>query len=404
MKRFLWVILVVIVVVLTIWLGQSFFSNPQSVQAQAENEEVDEPVEQNPDKSNLEPTTYTPANYRPPLYDPFSNQYREGVSFEERIEALDTTIRTPPTINITFQTNPTTIADVGSGTIATIFTFRANVSGDNTTQVNRLQVRWDFESDGEWDSHFSRTRTVRHTFPEPGRYTVLAQVLDLNGRLFHDTQDILIVQNTSPQAHFTVRPTGGTSAKVFTFNTNTSTDSQYRRTSLSYRFDWDGDGAWDTPFQLRNIWNHRFEQPGVYNVTMEVQDPEGLTDTFSQELIVTQNQPPTANLTYSVEAPRTTQTTATHQRPAPQQIQSTQGVPRQTYRLDASGSHDPEDGTRLRYRWDLNYTGRNDINFDTAFSSSAVRTITIPSGERRTVRVQVQDSDGAIDEMVVEIE
>src|SRR5207245_3547850 len=48
-----------------------------------------------------------------------------------------------------------------------------------------LQARWDWESDGTWDTSLSTTLTAQHAFGASGTYTVKLEIQDSNG--FSDT-------------------------------------------------------------------------------------------------------------------------------------------------------------------------------------------------------------------------
>jgi hypothetical protein len=51
----------------------------------------------------------------------------------------------------------------------------------------------------------------------------------------------------------------------------------------------------------------------------------------------------------------------------------------------------------MKYRWDFNYTGENDINFDTLWSTSPKYSGFFENTGKRTVRLQVMDEDEAVD-------
>jgi hypothetical protein len=46
---------------------------------------------------------------------------------------------------------------------------------------NGLEVRWDWESDGEWDTDFGSTLSATHAFTEAGELTVRAEIKDAEG-------------------------------------------------------------------------------------------------------------------------------------------------------------------------------------------------------------------------------
>ncbi len=47
---------------------------------------------------------------------------------------------------------------------------------------------------------------------------------------------------------------------------------------MEARWDWDGDGTWDTGWSTGKILLHTFATPGDYKVTLEVRDGSGLTN------------------------------------------------------------------------------------------------------------------------------
>src|SRR5256712_13051531 len=63
-------------------------------------------------------------------------------------------------------------------------TFDASTSTDSDPTAT-LQARWDWESDGTWDTSLSSALTAQHAFGASGTYTVMLQIQDSNG--FSDT-------------------------------------------------------------------------------------------------------------------------------------------------------------------------------------------------------------------------
>lgn len=57
----------------------------------------------------------------------------------------------------------------------------ASACTDAEDRVEALQVRWDWESDGMWDTPWSATKIADHTYSSPGRRTVSMQVRDRAG-------------------------------------------------------------------------------------------------------------------------------------------------------------------------------------------------------------------------------
>lgn len=59
--------------------------------------------------------------------------------------------------------------------------FDAGACADVDDPAGLLDVRWDWESDGAWDTSWTRTKTAQHSFPVPGIQCVSLQVRDRLG-------------------------------------------------------------------------------------------------------------------------------------------------------------------------------------------------------------------------------
>ncbi len=93
-------------------------------------------------------------------------------------------VNTEPTAS--FTVNPT------SGTTTTIFNFDASSSSDNEDATSALQVRWDWENDGTYDTNWSATKTATHKYSTIGTYTVKLEVKDSGGLTKSKTQSLSI--------------------------------------------------------------------------------------------------------------------------------------------------------------------------------------------------------------------
>lgn len=317
----------------------------------------------------LQPTAYTPSSYIPPQYDAFDSDYYR------KPPAAEPTPDTAPTVEMSISTNQNGLQSQARGTTSTRFTFSANNSTDNETTTNKLEARWDFESDGKLDSYFSRTKTIQHTYAKAGVYTVKLEVLDTEGNIASTTRAVTIANNTPPTPSMAVSPLSGTENTVFHFDTSRSRDDQYLAFALEYRFDWNSDGKWDTKYERKTSWNHRFQDASVHVVKMEVQDPEGATASTTQVIRTNANTAPTALFTMK-------------------NIANSLGA---GFLFDASRSTDAESEHRnLLYRWDFNYNGPNDIIFDTNWSSSDKYSGYYGVGGDKVIKLEVKDENGEI--------
>jgi hypothetical protein len=198
-------------------------------------------------------------------------------------------------------------------------------------------------------------------------------------------KNITVVENTPPHAVFGVDKVQAPVNTIFTFDSSLSSDDQYNRYNLYYRFDWDSDGQWDTNYQNKNQWNHIYREAGHYKITMEAMDPEGAKSKSALEVDVTGDLPPHAEMTVGTE--------------------NRNSLGLNSYTFDASGSSDDHTPlSRLKFRWDFNYSGKNDIVFDSAWSNSPKFTGSYKLGGSKTIRLQVMDEQGQIDEAFSKIE
>lgn len=322
--------------------------------------------------SMLAPTNYTPSTYTAPQYDPFDPQYTNPINIPE-VE-----VDTAPNADFLIYNTQTTsgLPANNSGTTETEFIFDASPSTDVETGPSRLEVRWDFENDGKIDRFFSLTRSVRHRYKKAGTYEVKLEVLDKGGNVSSVIKTVTVVNNTAPTAFFRYSPSSGTPKTTFNFQTTASTDDQYLNNSLQYRFDWNGDGIWDTKFQSKTQWNHQFGKAGTFPVIMEVRDPEGKKDQTHATIVIKNNTAPHAEFT----------------------IKAMRGAYGTTYEFDASKSGDQETShTRLLYRWDFNYHGPDDIIYNTSTNSNDHYSGTYAMPGKKVVRLEVTDADGAKD-------
>ena len=121
-----------------------------------------------------------------------------------------------------------------------------------------------------------------YTFNTAGSYDVSLTVTDEGG--LTDTDIITIVVsdagNLPPTAVITANPQSGEVPLEVTFTGDGSTDDG---TIVSYSWDF-GDGATSTDANP----THTFTEPGIYTVTLTVEDDGGLTDSANITITVTE--------------------------------------------------------------------------------------------------------------------
>jgi uncharacterized protein (TIGR02145 family) len=93
--------------------------------------------------------------------------------------------------------------------------------------------------------------------------------------------------NQAPSANFVISPESGTPQTMFNFDANSTTDDKTPPEELFYRWDFEGDGAWDSNWtQGKTLENHLYGEAGTYSPTLEVKDIEGEIDSYNKVLTV----------------------------------------------------------------------------------------------------------------------
>jgi hypothetical protein len=191
------------------------------------------------------------------------------------------------------------------------------------------------------------------------------------------------LDTSPPTALFTRDPTAGRVGDAFTLNAWPSFDDLTPSGALAVRWDLNGDGSWDTTWDLDKSITITPGTQGTYNVTLEVRDLMWLTDTLTLPVIVLPaggNTPPQAYLTVlPLWAQAGTQ-----------------------FELNATGCSDaetPSDDLVVRWDWE------NDGQWDTDWSAAKVIFHTYTDAGPHVVRVEVRDggslTDAAVDSFLL---
>ncbi|HVG36787.1 MAG TPA: alkaline phosphatase family protein, partial [Thermoplasmata archaeon] len=129
----------------------------------------------------------------------------------------------------------------------------------------------------------SQTSTCTISGTTPGSYT--AVVTGTSGTLSHSTSIGVAVTGSGPTARFTYSPPVPIANTTVVFDASSSSDSD-PNAILEARWDWEGDGLWDTPWSPSLSGQHVFTNGGTYAVTLEILDSSGLVDTAVRSVIV----------------------------------------------------------------------------------------------------------------------
>jgi hypothetical protein len=114
--------------------------------------------------------------------------------------------------------------------------------------------------------------------------------LDLNNVDHYPMMTDSLVPNTSPVASFTIWPMWGDTTVSFSMNASFSSDNQTLYNGVQVRWDFDGNGTWDTSWSTNKTTGHRFAEAGNYTVKLQVRDGGGLTALAGVNLTVNETE------------------------------------------------------------------------------------------------------------------
>jgi uncharacterized protein (TIGR02145 family) len=84
-----------------------------------------------------------------------------------------------------------------SGSVDTLFSFDASASYDNEDPSDALEVRWDWEDDGIWDTDYTTVKTASHQFQAPGSKAIRLSVRDSGGLSDEDVKTVSVTWGSS---------------------------------------------------------------------------------------------------------------------------------------------------------------------------------------------------------------
>ncbi len=265
-------------------------------------------------------------------------------STAQNIQVRSVPVNQPPVANFTF--NPT------APLVNQIVTFDASGSFDPDGTIS--EYRWDLNGDGTTDVTGLR---VTARFSSIRAYSAKLTVIDNQGMSTSVTQTVNVGQQTQPpEAVFNATPSSPQVGQTVQFSATGSNDPD--GSVVDFRWDFNTDGIIDAVgFNVTT----QFNVAGTFRVTLTVIDNDGLTDSTSQNIQVTNlpppNQPPRAVFTLPQNSPQVGQ----------------------TVQFSATGSNDP-DGSVVDFRWDFNTDGNIDavgFNVSTQFNVAGTFRVTL---------------------------
>lgn len=100
--------------------------------------------------------------------------------------------------------------------------------------------------------------------------------------------------NKETTADFSFSPNGGNTGTEITFDASESVNAD------SYRWDFDGDGTWDTPSGSSSTKTHTYTEQGTFDVMLEVSSDDGDVATISKSITIQLGTSPAITSAYYV--------------------------------------------------------------------------------------------------------
>lgn len=307
------------------------------------------------DKTNSFSVTATGASYQGTLAD---GQHTVDVSVYDRTGNLGqasvsfTVDATPPTIAVT---SPANGATLNNPSVAVAVSFSDSTSGVNTTtfaaKLDGADVTSSFAVTGEGASYQATLAN--------GQHSIEASIKDKAGNTGQAASQFTVSAFRAVPDAF---PRSGPTPLTVTFITRGECPFCQ---ILRYRWDFQGDGIWDTDDPGANNYTRTFTKQGTYNAVLEVTNDRNEITTATVSIVVTGN-PPVATAS----------------------VNPSNGAAPLTVNFSGSGS-DP-DGTIAKYEWDF----QGDGTFDFTSPTTGNTTYTYTSPGTYSALFRVTDDQG----------
>ncbi len=191
-------------------------------------------------------------------------------------------------INVTVMNIPP-VADAGENRIVNegeTVEFNGSGSHDTPSDMDNLILLWDFDGDGFFDDGYGPEPS--YTWFDNETVNVRLLVIDDNGDMGIDNITVL-VQNVAPSVYIEREYyTGEKGSEMILI----AYASDVRLDVLEYRWDWENDGIFDTPWSSNFVARNTWSIVKNYTVRVQVRDDDGGFGTDTARINITKRRVP----------------------------------------------------------------------------------------------------------------
>jgi len=296
----------------------------------------------------------------------FSHTYTENGEYDVTLEIEDNggaTDAITKTIKIGGE-DPTAEFSVSPSEPLPDETVSFDASGSTAPAGNIESYEWRYEVTDSYRDQVVYGKSFSHAFKENGRYDVTLEVKD-NGGAIDTTTKTIKISGQDPTAAFDVSPSEPLPDEAVSFDASRSTAPAGN--IESYEWSYEVSDSYRDEVIYGQSFTHTFKDNGEYDITLEVEDNGGTTNSLTKTIKVG-GEDPTAAFSMSDSEP----------------------LPGQKVSFDGSGSTAPA-GSIESYDW--SYEVSDSYRDQTAYGSSFSHTFTQPGEYDLTL--EVEDNGGA---------
>ena len=182
--------------------------------------------------------------------------------------------------------NPTVVIESpDSGAVLTTPTvdLHGTASDDGPRGVMRVEVRADGNG---WTTATGTLSWNATVVLLPGWNTLDARSWDYAATTSTPASRAVFYNSAPPVASFRTSSSVGITGQAMQFDSSASSDPDEQSVTLSVRWDWEGDGTWDTSWSSTKTASHAYPTAGTYHPKLEIRDFGGLVSSTTKEIAV----------------------------------------------------------------------------------------------------------------------